>query len=324
MTAAAKARRRFATAAAVAALALATAPAPAQGLLDRIDRGAEPAAPADPYGPQDDNLYRSLSETGDAASLRRFIELYPESPHVPEAEATLAAIEREAEARRRAALCDGRWPSLEDSCDGAAIESFVDACPDDPFIRRAKLRLKGIRLGMLCKEGTATAAAPPAEPAPVPTPDPEPAPVAAPTEPEPAETEGDFAVAPASGTFYVRRSSNIRSGPSTAYPRRAVLAPGTQITATGRTENGWMRFDHEGQPAFIAGSLVQSSPVTAARAPSARSARAAPAPESDNPSPYQYRRPVAPAEPAERPSSGFRFGDLLKGSDFEPFEGRGD
>ncbi len=329
-------RRRLALTTALALLAFAGAEtAEAQGLLGRIDRGptaaepeaAEPAPPADPYGDQDDTLYETIRGSSDRESYRRFVTLFPESPFVAEAEAALARLDAEAN-ERAGLLCDGRWPALEESCDPGELEGFVAACPESPFVRRAKLRLKGIRIGMHCKGVTvADAPAPAAEVEEATTAPPAAASAleaetpAAPVAEAPEATDLGIAVTPASGTVYARSASNVRVGPGTEFERRGTIPAGTRITLTGEAANGWKRFEYQGAPAFIAGQLVQTAPVASQAARRPASATSA-GPDGGDPSPYQYRRPAqADAPPPERSSgSGFSFRNFLEGSsDFQPF-----
>ncbi|MEO1457610.1 MAG: SH3 domain-containing protein, partial [Pseudomonadota bacterium] len=199
-----------------------------------------------------------------------------------------------AEAIAALAQCDKRWPALAESCDVAALTDFSESCDGSTFHRRAVLRLRGVKLGMLCPAtgtdtGTATASAPatealegpgpgaalPAPPAETPaeTPAESPSaaePAAAPPErrqadPDPApEPEPAFDVRPASGPLYVTRASNVRLGPGTRYERVATLPAGRRIQMTGESPNGWKRFELDGRTVFIAGSLVRATPPAAA------------------------------------------------------------
>ncbi|WP_285670580.1 SH3 domain-containing protein [Paralimibaculum aggregatum] len=335
----------------VLALAVGAEAASAQGLLGRLvpqDETGQPAQPADPYGAADDDAFRAIDGAQDPAQLRRFVSRYPDSPYVGKAEAQLASLEAAAETRAAAEACTSRWPRVSQSCTLSEIEGFIAQCGDDPNIRKAKLRLKGIGIGMHCKGepgaagasqqaavGPATGSAQPPEPAPAPAPkggETAPAPAAKPA-PAPASAADSFGTLAHSGTYYVNQNSNVRSGPGTSHSRVGGVTVGTKIEATGKVD-GWVRFTHEGRPAFIYANLLQTSPVTTPRVASR------PKPSAEGGEVYQYRKPKevpkpraqaggsskvyqyrAPKQaPQSKSGGGFSFKDLLKNSNkgFEP------
>ena len=96
-----------------------------------------------------------------------------------------------------------------------------------------------------------------------PTVEPEVEPVIA-DEPAPAGAEQDpfaeFALAPATGEFKIKKTANIRNGPSTEADKITVLNAGETISIKGRTKDGnWYAFMHGEKPAFIYRSLVEEA-----------------------------------------------------------------
>lgn len=65
-------------------------------------------------------------------------------------------------------------------------------------------------------------------------------------------------VKPYSGVFYIEKSVNVRSGPSTDFDKISTLNKDDKIIATGLADNGWVRFDLNGQDAFVSNAFVLS------------------------------------------------------------------
>ena len=74
--------------------------------------------------------------------------------------------------------------------------------------------------------------------------------------------------------LYTNNNVNLRLGPDTSYDVVSVLLYGTQVVATGSTDNGWYAIDYDGQTLFVTDAYIQdtepeplvktASPVTSA------------------------------------------------------------
>ncbi len=112
--------------------------------------------------------------------------------------------------------------------------------------------------------------------------------------PTPAAT--DTPVPAAKATLKANSVANVRSGPSTAYPKIGQLQEGQEFEVTGKNADGdWWQFDFNGKPGWVAASMVDTN--AAADAVAVAEAPAAPAPA---PQPVQ-QAPAAPA-PAPKPA----------------------
>ena len=65
-------------------------------------------------------------------------------------------------------------------------------------------------------------------------------------------------VTPASGTYYTNCAANLRSGNGTGYSVIATLALNTEITVTGKCENGWYAVKAGGYSGYMSGSVMSS------------------------------------------------------------------
>lgn len=114
-------------------------------------------------------------------------------------------------------------------------------------------------------------------------------------ESSPAPTAApEYAVTSFSKTMYATRSVRVRAGCSTDSEIVSSLKPGQEVHATGESENGWIRVDYTGKPAYVSKAYLSTTkPVleTKAKAPTT--------PTTAAPTPTQ-----APAtEPAPEPAT---------------------
>lgn len=59
--------------------------------------------------------------------------------------------------------------------------------------------------------------------------------------------------------LYTNNNVNLRLGPDTSYDVVAVLLYGTQVVATGSTDNGWYAIDYDGQTLYVTDAYVQDT-----------------------------------------------------------------
>lgn len=60
----------------------------------------------------------------------------------------------------------------------------------------------------------------------------------------------------ATASITAQNGLNVRSGPDKSYNVLGQLAPGTQITITGKTDNGWYQIDYNNQKGFVSSKYV--------------------------------------------------------------------
>ncbi len=112
-------------------------------------------------------------------------------------------------------------------------------------------------------DGTVTDAPEPSAPEPE-TPDQPQAPAPAPNQPS-AE---NAAQQTEPGVAYTTTELNVRSAPSAASNRLTTLARGTEVSTTGRTQDGFTQINHGGGTAWVSSQyLSDSRPAPAAPAP---------------------------------------------------------
>ncbi|PIB68287.1 SH3 domain-containing protein, partial [Pseudomonas sp. 2995-3] len=71
------------------------------------------------------------------------------------------------------------------------------------------------------------------------------------------EEEESFTVHNANGTFFVNTSAaNIRNGNNTSFNIIGTVQLNQEINVKGKTDNGWYMFEHNGNDAFISGTLL--------------------------------------------------------------------
>jgi hypothetical protein len=76
------------------------------------------------------------------------------------------------------------------------------------------------------------------------------------------KTFADFDLEPTAGEFRLKKTANIRNGPSTEADKVAVLNAGRTISVTDRTKDGnWYAFIYSGKPAFIYRSLIEKAGI---------------------------------------------------------------
>lgn len=59
--------------------------------------------------------------------------------------------------------------------------------------------------------------------------------------------------------LYTNNNVNLRLGPDTSYEVVSVLQYGTQVVATGSTDNGWYAIDYDGQTLFVTDAYIQDT-----------------------------------------------------------------
>ncbi len=126
-------------------------------------------------------------------------------------------------------------------------------------------------------------AAPAPTPAPAPTSPTSPSSPTSPTSPAPAAP--GVVVSPASGSYYVTTTVNVRSGPATTYPQIGQLAANSSVTVSG-TANGWYLI---GTDRWVIGTYLQAG--------SAPALTPAPAPTPTPTNPTAPATPTVPTAP---------------------------
>lgn len=66
----------------------------------------------------------------------------------------------------------------------------------------------------------------------------------------------------ATASITAENGLNVRSGPDKSYDTLGQLAHGTQITITGKTDNGWYQIDYNNQKGFISSKYVSEPNIT--------------------------------------------------------------
>lgn len=59
--------------------------------------------------------------------------------------------------------------------------------------------------------------------------------------------------------LYANNNVNVRLGPDTSYDVVTTLAYGTQVVATGQTDNGWYALDYDGQTVYVIDAYMQDT-----------------------------------------------------------------
>lgn len=70
------------------------------------------------------------------------------------------------------------------------------------------------------------------------------------------DANDEIKVSDASGDYYISKSVNVRSGPSTDYEKIATLNKYDKITVNGIADNGWYRFEINGKYGFVSNSFI--------------------------------------------------------------------
>ncbi len=123
------------------------------------------------------------------------------------------------------------WESIKDSDDPAMFEAYLHEFPEGKFTSLA--RLKRNKLDKAAKEETQTALV-------VPPP------------------EAAITVEEMDATFVALKTSNLRAEPTTTSKRVGRISRDSAVPVTGMVEDGkWYRVDHEGETAYVFGTLVE-------------------------------------------------------------------
>lgn len=59
--------------------------------------------------------------------------------------------------------------------------------------------------------------------------------------------------------LYANNNVNLRLGPDTSYDVVTTISYGTQVVATGQTDNGWYVVDYDGQTLYVIGDYMQDT-----------------------------------------------------------------
>lgn len=120
-----------------------------------------------------------------------------------------------------------------------------------------------------------------------------------PVESTQAATEAPtYAITSFSKTMYATRSVHVRAGCSTDTEIVSSLKAGQEVHATGESENGWIRVDYTGKPAYVSKSYLSTTkPVVETKA----KATTAPTTAAPAPAPTQAPSPEPAPEPATTP-----------------------
>lgn len=112
-----------------------------------------PAVPAAPSGP-DQAAWQLLRKTTDAAALKRFTALYPESPLRQEAEARIAALETARTAKAvRPGADEITWLMLKGTSDEEALKRFAPQYPSSPRHKDAEAQIAELAAAEAAKSG---------------------------------------------------------------------------------------------------------------------------------------------------------------------------
>ena len=113
-------------------------------------------------------------------------------------------------------------------------------------------------------------------------------------EPEPTPTEEDTKITEMSATMYATQTVNVRSLPNAESDKLGSLSTNDEIQVTGQAENGWYRFDYNGNVAYVSNKYVGDKKVEVAAPANNNSGSGSEASgsTSSNTCPYPLWQPV--------------------------------
>ena len=111
-------------------------------------------------------------------------------------------------------------------------------------------------------------------------------------EPEPTPTEEDTKITEMSATMYATQTVNVRSLPNAESDKLGSLSTNDEIQVTGQAENGWYRFEYNGNVAFVSNKYVGDKKVEVQQTPTANNNSGSGSASTSNTCPYPLWQPV--------------------------------
>lgn len=97
--------------------------------------------------PADVTVWNEIQDSGEISDFKAFLEDFPDSEFRPDAERRLnrlIAQEEERQEQEHAQRCDDLWAEVSGTKDPAGLTRFIDSCPENRNVMRARYILKKV------------------------------------------------------------------------------------------------------------------------------------------------------------------------------------